>query len=190
MKKTGLPQPSRISKAVFWKALLGAVVISGIYGYLLYTVRHMEQHTAALQTEIKRLNQQESEVGQLRKNLSSTEERQATLVSYFIDANNPVPFLETVEGYATQAGATAKFDTVEVKSNPNRLDASVIVNGSFSGIYRFIALLEAAPYEFSITSAEIQSAVPAGLEATGSGPHSSGWEARINMSVTSITGVK
>ena len=126
----------------------------------------------------------------MRQSLADTQEKQKTLTSYFIDASNIVPFLETVEGYGKTTNVATNFDTVDTKKSPDRLDVELTADGSFVNLYRFVALLESAPYEFTITKADIHLAVPLGFQAVGNGPHSGGWEAKIALSVTSITGVQ
>ena len=180
-------QPFRTTNIVFWTTLTFAVLALGAYGYLFYTVQTAGAQIAQLQTETKTLEAQETEVDALKKNLAATVVSQQKLSSYFIDPANIVPLLEKLEGYGRSTNVSVQFNTVEVKSSPSKLDISLGANGSFSDVYRFIALLESAPYEFYITKANVRSVVPVGLVPTGTGPHSSGWEATISLSVVSLS---
>ncbi len=181
---------SKKTNSLLIAGIFCALASLGVYGYLFHAVKTSTEHTASLQAEVGALETQEAEVDKLKKNFAATKEQQDTLSSYFIDMNNPVPFFETIEAYGKNVGVKAVFDTVTIKKAPNELDASVTVSGSFSGIYQFLQMLEVAPYEFSITSMTIQSTVPAGLEPIGKGPHTSGWEATIQLAVKSITGTQ
>ena len=129
-----------------------------------------------------------------KKNLNQvkdTDARRAALVSYFVDAHNPVPFEETIERYGTQTNTPVSFNGLEVKSNPNRLDVSFNVRGNFADLYKFFALLESSPYEFSVNNVNMQLAVPIGFLPTGAGAHSKNdWQAMVSMSVYSISGVQ
>jgi hypothetical protein len=78
-----------------------------------------------------------------------------------------------------------KFSTVQLEKNPNILHVTVLTTGSFANTYRFISMLEAAPYEMSIRHAEIEQAVPDSLQPVGQ-PRSTDWNATIEVSVTSI----
>jgi len=157
------------------------------YLYFFWVIKRSNENISLLQKEVIRLEIQESEIDKLKKNLASTKENQEKLSSYFIDINNPVPFFEVVEGYGRGAGVKTVFNDVTLKKDPYRLDAGLTATGSFSGIYRFLQILESAPYEFSITKLNLQRVVPLGLEQLGAKPSLPEWEARILISVVSIT---
>lgn len=183
-------KPFRTTKLVFWLSLAGAIVALGLYVYLFYTVQKIGQHTAALTAETRTLEAEESEVGKLKKDLAANQARQPILVSYFIDASDPVPFLETIEGYGRATNVTVKFDTVDIKRAPNQLAVTLTSDGNFADLYRFMALVESAPYEFAITNADIRSVIPAGLTPAQKSGHVNAWQARISISVFSVTGVQ
>ncbi len=182
-------KPFRTTTLIFWLTLILALAAVGIYAYVFHAVGTAGTNAAALQEETTALESQEAEVGVLKKNLAATKEREGKLTSYFVDANNPVPFFETLETYGTSTHVSVKFDSVNLKRAPDSLEVVLLANGEFPDLYRFIALLEAAPYEFTISKANVSVAVPAGLEATGKGTHSAGWNARITLSVTSLSGL-
>jgi len=129
-------------------------------------------------------------VGQFRKNLTATEEQRQKLSSYFIDAKDIVPFLETIEGYGTDTGIEVTFSSVDIKKTPSRLDVGIFAEGDFDDLYRFLSLLEAAPYEITFTEVDVHSNVIEGLVPTGTQPYSAAWSAAITLSVLSISGVQ
>ena len=51
-------------------------------------------------------------------------------------------------------------------------------------------MLEAAPYEMKVDTAEIQTTIPPGLEPVGTLPHATDWEATVTVSVLSVNGAK
>ena len=158
------------------------------YGYLFQKLRHLNADNVALTRDTGTLLAEQSQIGAIKQSLSDTDVNRAKLDSYFVDPNNVVPFLETVEGYAKAVGVTTTFSDVQLDGKPPHLSVTVDANGSFANVYQFVSMLEAAPYEISITSSDIRSAIPAGLVPTGVGDHSTGWDATLNLSVLSVRG--
>ena len=185
---TSTPRSFKSTRIAFWLSLLGCLVAVGLYVYLLESIKAAGQKAAALEAETTALALKESQVGELKKTLAANKAREPKLVSYFIDANDIVPFLETIEGYGKTAGVTVKFNSVEIKKSPAQLAVSVTAIGGFPAVYRFISLVEAAPYEFSVMSSYVQLSMSPVAE-TGKGPAPILWESNMTLSVSSITGV-
>jgi Tfp pilus assembly protein PilN len=173
---------------IFWTTLLGALLLIAVYAYLYHMIGTIGQNISLLQSQTQVLETQQSEVDQLKKNLAATQVSQQTLQSYFIDASDIVPFLETLEGYGKNANVVVKYQTVQIAGSPAELEVALTADGSFVDVYRFIASLEAAPYEFSITSATVESQGP-NPDPNAKGPQVITWDAAINLSVASISGV-
>ncbi len=169
-------KPFKTTSFIFWGTLAVALLAFLVYAYLFSTVKSTGEHNAALSAEVETLEGQASEVGELKRDLALVQARQPVLVSYFIDANDIVPFLETIEGYGAETNVTTKFNTFVFKRAPDMLAVSMAANGSFADLYHFMALLEAAPYEISMTNVNVVATA-------------AGWEAQISLAVTSITGV-
>jgi Tfp pilus assembly protein PilN len=169
--------PFRITSLVFGIALALAVGAWALYAYIFHSVSLIGQNSAALRAESDKLEHQQSQVLQLKRDLAANQARQPVLVSYFVEATDPVPLFETVEGYGRTTNVAVSIDSVDIKRAPDRLLATLTGTGSFVDLYRFIALLEAAPYEFSVADATLHA------KAEGA------WEARITLSIASVTGV-
>ena len=188
--KNSQTKPFRQTKIVFFFSLLGVVISAGIYMYIFHMITTIEQETSVLIQDTNTLSAKESQIGVLKKNLQANQEREPALLSYFIDANDIVPFLETIEGYGRSTNVAVQFSTVDIKPAPDQLVASFKGVGSFTNLYRFMALLEAAPYEFTINNATIQSSgSPSGVAVKGQPAPGISWEADISLSVTSVSGV-
>ncbi len=199
----GSQQPFKTTNLIFWLTLASVLVMAGVYAYLYVTVRSIGENNAALAAEANTLEGQASQVGQLKQELSLIQTRQPELVSYFIDASDIVPFLETIEGYGRQTNVTTKFNTFVFKKAPDQLAVTLVADGTYTDLYHFMALLEAAPYEISMTSADVSAVNPKGLQATTTTTTATGtgtaktptasvpdtWEAQISLSVLSITNV-
>lgn len=184
---TSSQKPFKTTNFIFWTGLISAVLLVLVYAYLFYTARSIGRHNAELSAEAQVLENQASEVGELKQSLASIQVRRPVLVSYFIDAADIVPFLETIEGYGRQTNIATKFSTFVFKKAPDMLAVSMSAEGSFTDLYHFMALLEAAPYQISMTNVDVQAKTPKGLDGDKAAP--TVWEAQISLAVTSITGV-
>lgn len=180
--------PFKKTHIFFWLSLSSAVILLGVYVFLFHTMRSMSQQGATLQSEVLALESQESELESVKKNLNDTEDQQKKLSSYFIDQANIVPFLVTIEGYAHDVSANAELGDVKIEENPHRLTLSLSAKGTFRSVYHFISLLEAMPYESTITSIDLHTVVPTGLVAANGSVDTGGWEALISLEVTSVNG--
>ena len=186
MKGTKNPAPFSKTRIFLFLAIVVFVVAGGLYGYIYVTIQNVGDKTASLAAEANQLSAQEATVSVLKSSLAATQEKQTTLHSYFVDSGDIVPFLETLEGYGASTGAKVVFGSVDVKSGPASLDVTLTATGSFTALYRFIALLEAAPYEIGINTSTINS-VPSTLVVTGKGPPPpNDWQGNISLSVFSI----
>ena len=183
-------KPFRITRRVLTVSVLFFTIALCIYAWFVFVLQITTKHISSLGKQVEILQTQEREVGTLKQELAAMEERQKQLSSYFIDVDNIVPFLETIENYGHQTNVTTKFDSFEIHKDPNRLDVALVADGSFADIYRFFALIENTPYATRLNTASLDLAVPLGFAPQGTGPHSSGWEAHATLSVFSITGVK
>ena len=139
-------KPFKKINSTLFKAVVCTLVFLFGYGYFLYTVNTTRQNVLSLTKETAVLEAEESEAGQIKKELTATEAKRSVLVSYFVDVNNPIPFEETIESYGKKTNTTVSFQGLEVKKTPSRLDTSFTVGGSFVDLYKFFALLESAPY--------------------------------------------
>ena len=183
-------KPIRVTNTIFVAIVIAALCVIGAYGYLFNTIKTIGEQNAALEVETNTLEAQASQVGELKKDLALIQARRPVLVSYFIDASDIVPFLETIEGYGKQTNVKTKFNTFVFKKTPDMLAVSMVADGSFTDLYHFMALLEAAPYEIGMTSVNVQAQKPKGLDASkGQVAGPAVWEAQISLAVTSITGV-
>lgn len=183
-------KPFRTSSLIFSLTLIAALLMCVVYAYLFDVIKKTGEGNASLERETVTLEGQASQVGELKRSLAVIQERRPVLVSYFIDATDIVPFLETIEGYGRQTNVTTKFNTFTFKKSPDMLAVSMVADGSFTDLYHFMALLEAAPYEINMTNVDVQAQIPKGLDpATVKNSAPAVWEANISMAVTSITGV-
>lgn len=107
--------------------------------------------------EAKRQN----ELNTLDSSLRALADEKILFDSHFAKSSDVVPFLDTLEQLASSVSAKAEVYAVEQKTDttegakPN-LIVGIKVLGSFESIYKFITLLENAPYELEILSMGVE----------------------------------
>lgn len=177
--------PFEKTRISFWVFLLVALGAVAGYFYLLNQLRDINTANVAILKESNAIIAEESQLGEVRKNLAQLDARRAKIASFFIDSKNIVPFLETIEGYGKSVSVTTKFSSVQMEKNPNVLHVTVFAQGSFTNVYRFISMLEAAPYELRVRQAEVKQDLPDSLQPVGQ-PRGTDWNATIDLTVSSI----
>jgi len=80
----------------------------------------------------------------------------ALLDSHFIKSSDVVPFLNIIEKLASEAGVSAKIDSVDLKTDNSGLMVGFKASGDFEAIYKFLILLENSPYELEFVSMDIR----------------------------------
>ncbi len=188
MKKSTL-KPFKLTNLIFWGSLVGLLLVLFVYWRVYVAVRAIGQNNAALTAETATLEDQASKAGELKKSLATVQERQPVLASYFIDANDIVPFLETIEGYGRTTDVAVKFTMFTFKNSPDKLVVTLSAEGAFANLYHFMALLEAAPYQLNISSVNVMELGSVAQDPKLKVVPVRTWQALISVDVTSITGV-
>lgn len=93
--------------------------------------------------------------------LSKLESQLATLDNYFITADNTVEFLERLETTADLTKVKIKINQAEAKEN---LSLNFSLQGTFSGIYQFLILLEKFPYNLRVERFDLRLKSPGAWE--------------------------
>jgi Tfp pilus assembly protein PilN len=167
-----------------------AVLLAG-YIYFFNILDETRQNVASLTNEISLLESDEAESNQIKNQLSDTDESHKVLTSYFVDVNNPVPFEEMLEEYGRKTNVKVVFQSLDIAKNPNRLNVSFVADGSFSDTYKFLSLVESAPFELSINSIGLQSLGPIFSNPIEKNKKTNiPWNTQITLSVYSVSGIK
>ena len=78
------------------------------------------------------------------------------LETHFAKSSDIVPFLDTIEGLASKVNISAEVVSVNILTNHTGLTVGAKTSGTFSEIYKFLALLENSPYEIEVTSIDMR----------------------------------
>jgi hypothetical protein len=96
------------------------------------------------------------EIRTLNNSINVIQKERTQLETHFAQSSNIVPFLDIIEGLATKIGVKAEVTSVDPLGDHAGLSVGMKASGSFSGVYKFITLLENSPYELEFVSMNIQ----------------------------------
>jgi len=92
------------------------------------------------------------ELKALNNSIDLLKERKNFLEKYFAFSSNIVPFLDFLEGSAKKTGNRIEISLVDIPEKENNLIVEMKAEGSFESIYRFLKVLEHAPYQIDFLS--------------------------------------
>jgi hypothetical protein len=133
-----------------------------------------------LQKEISR----REEIKNFNDSFKSIEADKILFETHFAQSSDIVPFLNTIETMANSVGTKSEVSSIEVAPDNSGLILKMKDSGSFSQVYKFIALLENSPYELEFTSVNLNT-VSADSTIT-KGVKSTGWEATFTIKLLSF----
>jgi len=149
MKKNFQKIPLLITSALL--IFLGAVFIF-LHGKTYDNENKAEEGAQAWQTEVARRN----DIRMLDRTLQRLLPKRALLDTHFAQSADIVPFLDTIEKLAPQAGAHAEVTSVDAAPDKASLIVGLKASGTFPAIYKFLELLENSPYELDFLSMDIR----------------------------------
>lgn len=129
-----------------------------------------QQSTISLQTETRR----REDIASLDRALQKISSDKILLEDHFIKSSDIVPFLNTIEKLAREAGALAQIDSVNTKGDDTELTVGLKASGNFEAIYKFLKLLENSPYELEFVSVDMHKLSSPAIP--GKNTDNSGWE--------------
>ncbi|MBU0999319.1 hypothetical protein KKG24_03390 [Patescibacteria group bacterium] len=123
------------------------------------------------------------EIVSLNQMLQKIVPERALLEEHFIKSSDVVPFLNTVEKLAKEAGVSSQINSVDVKDNMS-LKVELRALGGFKAIYKFLILLEDSPYLLDFSSMNLHKL----LSSSGSGKNESNlsWEVVFQIKLLSF----
>ena len=95
------------------------------------------------------------EIKALDRSVQAVEKERAQLKTHFARSSDIVPFLDTIEELGPKVGVKAEVTSVDVLKNYAGLLVGMKASGTFSGLYKFLTLLENSPYELEFISVDM-----------------------------------
>ncbi|OGI67806.1 hypothetical protein A2738_03340 [Candidatus Nomurabacteria bacterium RIFCSPHIGHO2_01_FULL_42_15] len=135
------------------------------------------------ETEWQKEASRRDEIKALDHSIKIIEGERSELETHFARSSDVVPFLNTVEGLARQTGAEAAVTAVDILPDRKSLMVGLKASGNFSGLYKFLTLLENSPYELEFVGMDMRRET----EADADGKTSLGrWEAVFKIRLLSF----
>ncbi|MES2087983.1 MAG: hypothetical protein V4467_03245 [Patescibacteria group bacterium] len=184
---------SKIGKVwkLFSVALLGTVLVIALYVFVFSQISQKKQHIEALANSIQTLEEQNQAVVSAKDSISETIDLRNKIDEYFVAKDGEVNFLNFLQTLGTEEGLSLEVSSVSIDPSPaasgvfELLNLEVQVQGPWSNVSRFLALLELLPYKISMGDVAIRKQSDAELsgnqkKSTGTGPQ---WVGDFKMSL-------
>ena len=109
-----------------------------------------------IETEWSKEAQRRIGIKLLNNSFLKIENDKKILDEHFAQSSNIVPFLDTIEKLGKDVGVKVEVSSVSVSEKNKNLNIELKGVGNFESIYKFILLLENAPYELDFYSFEVK----------------------------------
>lgn len=151
-------------------SILFFLLCCGLLYFFYVQIKNNYTVAKELETDMQEKAKYIEEIRSLGQSLRSTSRERTELDSHFASSANLVPFLDTLEDLGPVVGAEVGISSVDMTGDGTGLLVGLEASGSFVSLYKFLKLLENAPYELEITNFDIykksQTATTSGWEAT------------------------
>ncbi len=172
----------KISKATKYLLSISVFLILsiGVWVILYRQIEKNKKTTRELQTQLEEDIATKQKSQSLQRLMNELGQERNAFASHFVKNTDIVPFLNTIESLANQVGAEAVINTVDTPEDPPSLLIGIKASGSFEAIYKFMALLESAPYELQILGFDLKKGGASEEEADS-------WSATLEVKVVSFS---
>lgn len=159
-------------------SLLFFTVSFSAFLFLYQQVQKQKTEAETIRLEAQNKETQIENARLLTNFLEETASAQQELERHFVYQDDVVPLLRFIENIGFRVGGQAEVVGVEVTVDGQELFVESVVKGNFDAAYKFITLLENAPYKVEFLSVEMKTIL--GDESSG------GWRGDIRMKVISF----
>lgn len=166
--------------------IMAAVFIGALslYGAWYARVGEESANAVSIQSQIQAKQQTAARAQEAKTQLNHALADRAAITGYFVNTNDVVPFLETLQSTGTKFGSKVAVESVSSQpAKPHTLlQLSVSITGSFDGVERTLGAIEYEPYDTTITSVTLDT--PGGTKGAPQ------WTAAVTMNVGTIDATK
>lgn len=155
-----------------------------VFIFLYKGINNNRNETQQLQTELQAEEAKRMEINSLENSIKNIGEDKDLLESHFIKSSNVVPFLNTLERLAINAGLKPEVTSVDISKDKSNLLVLLKTTGEFSATYKFLLLLENSPYEIELSSVDMRNLDT--QNASGNTVFSSQWKTSFKIKLLSF----
>lgn len=164
---------------------IGFLFVSVSVFYFFYTkTNDNNQKTQIAEADWQAEASRREEIRTLDRSLKMLSAERTSLETHFAESKNIVPFLDTIEDLAPSVGVVAEVTSVDIPKEGTVLMAGMKASGSFTGLYKFLTLLENSPYELEFMSMKIDKNV--GTAESGKTAQGSTWDLSLKIKLLSF----
>ncbi len=138
-------------KLLISASLLVLIALGGL-GYVGYLVKKEYKAWEDITNQLAIANRKSDDISILKQNVEQSRDKLSQLDGFFVSNNNLVVFIESLERLGRDTGVDLTVNNAE---SGDKMRVSFRVQGSFSNIYAFTALLEKLHYQISVDTLNI-----------------------------------
>lgn len=142
------------------KSLIFSVILflfaSFIFLFLYKEINNKRVATQQAQEKWQTENSHRENMRSLVNSIKTIESERKLLETHFVQNSDIVPFLDTIERLAREAGVKAEVVSVDVTKDIPSLIVEMKAQGNFETIYKLVVLLENSQYDLRFASVNIQ----------------------------------
>ena len=156
-----------------------ALVLFGalsVYGVWYSRIGKESANAVSLEQQIRVKTETASKAEEAKSQLTKALSDRAAITGYFVNTNDVVPFLETLQATGAKYGSKVAVESVSSQpAEPHALlQLSVSITGSFDSVLRTLGAIEYEPYDTTVSNVTLDT--PDGKE----------WTAALSMNVGTI----
>jgi hypothetical protein len=137
-------------------AFVVLATVTFVFLFLFNNVQKKNKNFVELLKKTEELEQKNEKIKVLNESVQDVFDQKILLDKYFARKSDVVPFLDSMQSLATEAGTKGNFSFVDLSVDGLGLEVQMNVEGRFEGVYRFIKILENSPYVFEFTEMSLQ----------------------------------
>lgn len=147
----------KLPKAKILVAIVFFLLSFSFFIFLHTYVNKKNQNAIALEQKWKLEEIRRENIKTLEHFLELKSVERSEIDKHFVGSGDVVAFLDLIESLGSQAKAKAEVTLIDIPKDATGLLIEVKSEGSFASLYKFLSLLENAPYELEIISMEMNS---------------------------------
>ena len=144
-------------------AVLAALLSVGVFGFLVYSIQNEVGTLQTLSQEVRSAQEHVKKLDSLTATAKNIEERRSELDRYFLEENDIVEFLESIEGLCGATNSSVEVTSVDKKvvpkpgeevhtnkNGPVSLLLTIEATGSWGSVAHVLGLIETFPVPITV----------------------------------------
>ena len=125
---------------------------SFVFYFILKQINDSKKSTSLIHEEWRQEEDRREVIKSLDRSIKEIDLEKKSIESHFVSSKDVVPFLDFFEQSALKVNAETEVSSVSVPIENDSILVDLKTKGSFESLYKYITLLENAPYELEISS--------------------------------------